>query len=107
MLTGDLKEKDASEINLPDEDPTTFALFLRHTLPGFVSFKLTGIVRLIKIFKCEFHLYNWLLCMMSGVLEPNVRHIHRLLYNCCHHCDCFFINSKLKEKYSNLKKKLK
>ncbi|CAG2251431.1 unnamed protein product [Mytilus edulis] len=31
MLTGDFKEKNASEIELPDEDPTTFALFLRHT----------------------------------------------------------------------------
>lgn len=60
MLTGDFKEKNASEIDLPDENPTTFALFLRHTLPGFASLKLTGIVHLIKIFKCEFHLYSWL-----------------------------------------------
>ncbi|XP_071119877.1 BTB and MATH domain-containing protein 38-like [Mytilus edulis] len=35
MLTGNFKEKNACEIELPDKAPTTFALFLRHTLPGF------------------------------------------------------------------------
>lgn len=45
MLTGDFKEKNASEIELPDENPTTFALLLRHTLPVFDSLKLTGTVR--------------------------------------------------------------
>ncbi|VDI26612.1 Hypothetical predicted protein [Mytilus galloprovincialis] len=35
MLTGNFKEKNAREIELPDKDTTTFALFLRHTLPGF------------------------------------------------------------------------
>ncbi|XP_063400503.1 BTB and MATH domain-containing protein 38-like [Mytilus trossulus] len=35
MLTGNFKEKNAREIELHDKDPTTFALFLQHTLPGF------------------------------------------------------------------------
>lgn len=40
MLTGSFKEKDDREIELP-EDPTTFALFLRHILPGFDDIKLS------------------------------------------------------------------
>lgn len=43
MLTGNFKEKDAQQIELPDKDPTTFALFLRHTLPGFDGLELQGI----------------------------------------------------------------
>lgn len=35
MLTGNFKEKNAREIELHDKDPTTFAIFLQHTLPGF------------------------------------------------------------------------
>ncbi|CAG2185364.1 unnamed protein product [Mytilus edulis] len=35
MLTSNFMEKDARLIEIPDKDPTTFALFLRHTLPGF------------------------------------------------------------------------
>ncbi|VDI47355.1 Hypothetical predicted protein [Mytilus galloprovincialis] len=40
MLTANFKEKDAQQIELPDKDPTTFALFLRHTLPGFDGLEL-------------------------------------------------------------------
>ncbi|CAG2185373.1 unnamed protein product [Mytilus edulis] len=40
MLTGNFKEKDAQQIELPDKDPTTFAHFLRHTLPGFDGLEL-------------------------------------------------------------------
>lgn len=43
MLTADFKEKDAHEIELPDKDPTTFALFHRHTLPGFDGLISPGI----------------------------------------------------------------
>lgn len=42
MLTGNFKEKNAREIELPDKDTTTFALFLRHTLPGFDGLILSG-----------------------------------------------------------------
>ncbi|XP_063398924.1 BTB and MATH domain-containing protein 15-like [Mytilus trossulus] len=35
MLTGNFKEKDTREIDLPEKDPTAFSHFLRHTLPGF------------------------------------------------------------------------
>ncbi|XP_063399105.1 uncharacterized protein LOC134683719 [Mytilus trossulus] len=40
MLTANFQEKDAQLIELPDKDPTTFALFLRHTLPGFDGLEL-------------------------------------------------------------------
>ncbi|XP_063400506.1 BTB and MATH domain-containing protein 38-like isoform X2 [Mytilus trossulus] len=43
MLTGNFKEKDAREIELPDKDPATFALFLRHTLPGFDGLILSAV----------------------------------------------------------------
>lgn len=42
MLTANFKEKDAIQIHLPDKDPKAFALFLRHTLPGFEGLILTG-----------------------------------------------------------------
>lgn len=51
MLTADFKEKDARQIKLPDKDPTTFALFLRHTLPGFEGLILPGIA--IKCKRCN------------------------------------------------------
>ncbi|XP_052067327.1 uncharacterized protein LOC127706711 [Mytilus californianus] len=41
MLTGKFKEKNAIQIHLPDKDPKAFALFLRHTLPGFEGLILT------------------------------------------------------------------
>lgn len=44
MLTGNFKEKNALLIKIPDKDPTTFALFLRHTLPGFNGLILSGII---------------------------------------------------------------
>lgn len=59
MLNGDFKEKNASEIELPDENPTTFAILLRHTLPGFESLKLTGI-SISKIFKCVFFSFSFI-----------------------------------------------
>lgn len=43
MFTVNFKEKDAKQIELPDKDPTTFALFLRHTLSGFDGLELQGI----------------------------------------------------------------
>lgn len=48
MLTGNFKEKDTREIELPDKDPTAFSHFLRHTFPGFKGLVLPGNLRLDK-----------------------------------------------------------